>query len=112
MWTHSTEADFEAGETDGVVVTNLGDLKLATSAEAVGELPEGVSVIYDMAEVGGVTYLAVGPEGRVLVLRDGEYEEVAVFEGEQVFTLAVDGGGRLLIGVSGERVAGGAAGSG
>ena len=101
-WTHSTEADFEAGETDGVVVTNLGDLKLATSAEPVGELPEGVTLIYDLLTVGGTTYLAVGPEGRVLTLRNGRYEEVAAFEGEQVFTLADGGDGRLLAGVSGE----------
>ncbi len=101
-WTHSTEADFEAGEADGVVVTNLGDLKLATSAEPVGEPPEGVTLIYDLLIVGETTYLAVGPEGRVLTLRDGEYEEVATFEGEQVFTLADGGDGRLLAGVSGE----------
>ena len=116
VWTHSTEADFEEGETDGVVVTNLGDLKLATSAEAVGELPEGVSVIYDLVKwsgrgdrdkdviaLGSILFLAVGPEGRVLMFRDGKYEEVASFEGEQVFTLAMDLQDRLLIGVSGER---------
>lgn len=98
-WTHSTEADFDAGESDGVVVTNLGDIKLATATEALGELPEGVSVIYDIETVGDTTYIAAGPEGKLLAVKDGAVEEVAVLEGEQVFTI----GGSGLIGISGDK---------
>jgi len=100
-WTHSTEADFAAGEFDGVVVTNLGDLKLAAAVETLGELPEDVTVIYDIQVLGDTTYIAAGPEGKLLALNAGEITEVAVLEAEQVFTLS-SGGGGLLVGISGE----------
>jgi hypothetical protein len=95
-WTHSTEADFEAGEFDGVVATNLGDLKLATAVEELGALPEDVTVVYDLAEVDGATLIAAGPAGRLLALRDGEITELAAFEEHQVFTLLPQPGSNLV----------------
>lgn len=100
-WTHTTEADFEPGEVDGTVVTNLGDVKLAAATATVEELPEGVSLIYDIETVEGVTYLAAGPEGKLLKVADGKAEEVAAVEGEQVFCLAMSDG-ELVLGISGE----------
>ena len=100
-WVHSTEADFEPGEAEGVVVTNLGDLRLARAAEPLGELPEDVTIVYDVATIGGATYVAAGPEGRLLKLADGEVTEVATLENEQVFSIAAYGP-TLLVGVSGE----------
>ncbi|MEM9882561.1 MAG: hypothetical protein AAF800_06570 [Planctomycetota bacterium] len=86
-WVHSTEADFEPGTFDGVVVTNLGDLKLASAAEPTAELPDGVSVIYDTAVVGDTLVVAAGPEGKLLAIDDGEAVELMVFEDRQVFSL-------------------------
>ena len=100
-WVHSTEADFEAGETDGVVVTNLGDLKLATATQDLAELPEDVALINDVEIIGEATYLAVGPAARLLRVIDGQVEEVAALEDNQVFSLSqIDG--QLLVGTSGE----------
>ncbi len=101
-WTHSTEADFEAGEVENVVVTNLGDLKLASAADPLVELPEGVTVIYDMAVLGEVTLLATGPEGRLLSVRDGEVAELMSFEGRQLFSMLVrPDGERVTLALSG-----------
>ena len=101
-WTHTSEADFEPGEVDGTVVTNLGDVKLAAATSVLDELPEGVTLIYDIETVDGVTYLAAGPEGKLLKIEDGKAVEVAGFENEQVFCLYAAGNGKkLLVGISG-----------
>lgn len=101
-WVHSTEADFEAGEMDGVVATNLGDLKLATGVETLGELPEGVSVIYDLAVVGDTTFIAAGPEGKLLKLVEGEITEVADLPDHQVFALLPSTEGFVTAALSGK----------
>ena len=87
-WTHTNEADFEPGEVDGTIVTSLGDVKLATESQVAGDLPEGSTVIYDIHRLpDGVTYIAAGPEGKLL-RRDGDgWAQVADLPGEQVFSL-------------------------
>src|SRR5690606_8461327 len=47
-WVHTTESDFEAGEVENVVLTNLGDVKLANDSETIGEFPEQASIVYDV----------------------------------------------------------------
>ena len=98
---HSTESDFSEGTFEGTVVTNLGDLKLAADTQAVGELPEEVAFVYDMATVEGVTYIAAGPEGRVLAWQNDAWQEVQAFEDAQVFALTVVEG-QLMAAISGE----------
>lgn len=100
-WVHSTEADFEAGEFDGVVATNLGDLKLATGVEVLGELPEEVTVVYDLAVVGDTTYVAAGPAGKLLKLQGGEITEVADLPDHQVFALLPSTEGFVTAALSG-----------
>jgi len=102
-WTHSTEADFAAGELDSVVVTNLGDLKLATGVETLGELPEGVSVIYDMASVGDTTFIAAGPAGKLLKLADGAMTELIDLPDHQIFALLASSDGFVTAALSGSR---------
>ncbi len=101
-WTHTNEADFQAGKVEGTVVSNLGDVKLAAATTTLDEMPEGVTLIYDIQTVGGVTYLAAGPEGKLLKVEDDKAVEVAAFANEQVFTLAALGD-QLLIGISGNK---------
>lgn len=103
-WTHTTEADFEKGEIDGVVVTNLGDIKLATATESQGDLPEGVNVIYDMCETAdGTLYLAAGPGGRLLKKKGDKIEQILELENEHIFALDLNADGSLLLGISGEK---------
>ncbi|MEM7627164.1 MAG: hypothetical protein AAF333_16320 [Planctomycetota bacterium] len=101
-WTHSTEADFAEGETDGVVVTNLGDLKVATATDTLGELPEDVTVVYDVVEMEGVTLLAAGPTAKLLGVSDGEVFELIAFEGHQLFAiLPIPGTNQVTVALSG-----------
>ena len=100
-WTHTNEADFEPGEVDGTIVTSLGDIKLATESKAVGEMPEGADVVYDIHILDGSTYLATGPKGKLLK-QDGEsWSVLADLPNEQVFALD-EHNGKLLVGISGE----------
>ena len=98
-FTQTTEADFSDGDAYGTVVTNLGDIKLSSDTTELEGLPEDVTVIHDVVKVGDDTYIAAGPEAKILKLSDEGVEVVATYEGEQVFTLlsAMD---TLLIGVS------------
>lgn len=98
-FTQTTEADFADGDAYGTVVTNLGDIKLSSDTTELEGLPEDVSVIHDVLKVKGVTYIAAGPEARLLKLTNDGVEVVAEYKNEQVFTLA-DYEGDLLIGIS------------
>lgn len=100
MWDHNTEADFDAGERDSTVVTNLGDIKLSRLTESLGEMPEDVSVIYDLEQVGDVLYIAAGPEAKLLAKRGDAIEQVAALANEQVFALS-QFDGKLLAAISG-----------
>ena len=100
-FTQTTEADFADGDAYGTVVTNLGDIKLSSDTTELEGLPEDLTVIHDVVKVGGTTYIAAGPEAKLLKLTDDGVEVVKTFKGEQVFTLASTGS-ELLIGVSGQ----------
>lgn len=99
-FTQTTEADFADGDAYGTVVTNLGDIKLSSDTTELEGLPEDVTVIHDVMKVEGVTYIAAGPEAKLLKLTDEGVEVVKAYEGEQVFTLASTGS-ELIVGVSG-----------
>ena len=100
LWVHTTESDFSKGELDRVVITNLGDLKLAAASETIGELDEKTSIIYDLQHVGNELFLAGGPEA-VLLRRNGEQiSEVLRLDGEQIFALEAYEQ-QLLVGISG-----------
>lgn len=102
VWDHTTEADFNKGDTVGVVVTNLGDIKLAAETALVADLPEGSNIVYDMRLTGnGDLYIAAGPEGRLLRMRGGQVEQLASVKGGQIFALDVSVEGSLLVAISG-----------
>jgi len=98
-FTQTTEADFADGDAYGTVVTNLGDIKLSSDTTELEGLPEDVTVIHDVVKIGKETYIAAGPEARLLKMTGKGVEVVAEYESEQVFTLA-NFEGDLLIGVS------------
>ena len=99
-WVQQTEAEFAEGEPEGTVVTNLGDVKLAASDETLAELGDQASIVYDIQVVNGVTYLAAGPEGKLLKWDGESVTEAASLEGEQVFALDVYQG-KLVAAISG-----------
>lgn len=104
QWAHTTQADFEPGESAGVVVNNLGDIKLASSTAVIGEMPEGVNVIYDMKLVAnGDLYIAAGPDGKLLRRRGDAITQVAALVNEHIYALDQTADGGLLLAISGEK---------
>jgi len=104
QWTHTTEADYEPGNSEGVVVTNLGDIKLASSTAVVGEMPDGVNIVYDMRLVAnGDLYIAAGPDGRLLRRRGDQITPVVALRNEHIYALDQTADGGLLLAISGEK---------
>ncbi len=102
QWTHATEADLAEGDLEQVVVTNLGDIKLAAKTVSRGDAPDAVSVIYDAQRIGNDTYLAGGPEARLLRMGGDKAQTIAELPGEQIFALDVHQKS-LLVAISGRK---------
>ena len=101
-WEHTTEADFESGVTDNVLITNLGDIKLAAATELMDEIPELGSVIFDMHEADdGSIYIASGPQSAIIRKQGEKVDVIAELPTEQVFALDQLAEGNLLLGISG-----------
>lgn len=103
-WIHSTESDYADGKAEGVVVTNLGDIKLSMKTDTLAQMPDQAGVINDIRLLAnGDLYIAAGPEmGKLLRRRKDKVEEIASLAGEQIFAMQVDAQGRLLVAISSE----------
>ncbi len=101
-WVHNSEADFESGKSERVVVTNLGDIKLANAITTIAQIPEQAGIIYDL-EPGNKDDLiiAAGPEAKLLRKRGDKIETIVSLPNEQVFALDHDSKGRIIAAVSG-----------
>jgi hypothetical protein len=105
-WKHTTEADFAAGEMDGVVATNLGDLKLSRSVQSILPADARIAAVYAMAEsADGTVYAATGPDGVLLAIKDGTTVVDAATFGDNVslYALHIDAKGRIFVGTGGQR---------
>jgi hypothetical protein len=101
-WEHTTEADFEPGVADDVLITNLGDLKLAADTKLMEAIPQLGSVIFDMHESSdGSIYIASGPQSAIIRKSGDKVDVIAELPTEQVFTLGELPEGNLLMGISG-----------
>ncbi|MEM1446655.1 MAG: hypothetical protein AAGF84_11400 [Planctomycetota bacterium] len=87
---HTTEADFEPGEFEGTAITTLGDLELAPTTALLAELPAKYTVVYDVVELDGVTYVAAGPEGAVFKVVEAVEEQDADAEENETEEDAAD----------------------
>jgi hypothetical protein len=103
-WSHTTEADFKNGTFDNVVATNLGDLKLSRAVKTLLEQDPQVSAVNAMAEgPDGAVYAGTGPRGILMRAKGETVEKVAIIDdATNIFSLAFDKDGRLLIGTGGE----------
>jgi hypothetical protein len=103
-WTQTSESDFRAGTFVDVVATNLGDLKLSRATKTLLEQDPRVSAVYALAQTpDGTVYAGTGPQGVVLRVKDDKVDTALTVENSVgVFSLAVDGQGRLLVGTGGE----------
>lgn len=104
QWVHATEADFDPGQRENTVVTNLGEVKLATRTEALAKITEQTqdkaSIVNDLQQLGEDIYVAAGPEGRLLLRSGDELKEIVTLESEQIFALDVVDG-KCLLAISG-----------
>ncbi|MDQ3625501.1 MAG: hypothetical protein M3463_24000, partial [Verrucomicrobiota bacterium] len=103
-WTHTSETDFKNGTFDNVVATNLGDLKLSRGVKKLLEQDARVSSVYALAQApDGAIYAGTGPQGLLLRIENDKVSDAAKFaDGTNIFALAFDSEGRLLIGTGGE----------
>ena len=103
QWLHTTQADFVPGESEGVVVTNLGDVKLASNTTTIGTMPDGVNIIFDMRMIAnGDLFIAAGPDGQLLRRRGDQITQVVALENEHIYALDQTADGGLLLAISGE----------
>ncbi len=101
-WEHTTEADFEPGVSENVLITNLGDIKLAADTQLMDSIPELGSVIFDMHEAtDGSIYIASGPQSAIIRKSADDVNVIAELPTEQVFALDQLPQGNLLLGISG-----------
>lgn len=105
-WTHTSEADFKAGEFEHVVASNLGDVKLSRATQTLLEQDPRISAVYALVEAPAdqTIYAGTGPQGVLLSIKGEKVETVAEFsEGQNIYSLLIDNDGRLLVGTSGEK---------
>ncbi|HEX8341449.1 MAG TPA: hypothetical protein VF624_11120 [Tepidisphaeraceae bacterium] len=100
----TTAADFRAGTTENVAISDRGELRLARAVKRL--LPE----TFDVGAVTAMTTTADGavivgtfPDAAVLRIHDGKTETLATLKGKTITALAVDGAGRILVATAGER---------
>lgn len=116
---HHESKDFLKGEFEDVIVDSAGTLRLARQSEVVDcdtLLDDVWSIHTVLAGDNKSIYLGTGPNGKVIHSVDGKAQQIYPIEqpdandlnesdirNEHIFALSQDVGGRLLIGVSGEK---------
>ncbi|MEM6749283.1 MAG: hypothetical protein AAF612_02320 [Planctomycetota bacterium] len=91
---HQTEADFEPGGLDGVVITAQGRIQLAPKLDPADGFPDTATAVYDAVAIGDHAYLVLGPSGALAkVGPQGDAELLAELTQGQPFALAAYRGG-------------------
>lgn len=101
-WTHTSEADF-AGKMEGVVASNLGELRLSRDTTKLIEQDPRFDVVYAVHQFDdGSIVFATGPSGAVMKLADGKLTELyKPADAALASAMAVTADGKLLVGLSG-----------
>lgn len=104
-WVHTTQADFDEGQFERVVATNLGDLKLSRQLSNLLGTDARVSAVFAMAQASdGTIYAGCGPEGTLLAVKDNKVTTAAELgKHTNIFSLLVDSNGKLLVGTGGDK---------
>ncbi len=127
---HTTSAELAKGETEDVVITSRGIIRLGRSAETLVEEFERVWSVNCIIARGGTIYIGTSPNGGVYEFSLGELKEIysaspeedkastpaeanqpadanvveaeTHLANEHIFAMNVDVAGRLLVGISGK----------
>ncbi len=101
VWHHATEADFAAGDLNGVVVTSLGELRVARAMEIIVPVDKAPAAVSTLAAAGKTIYAAAASECAVWRIAGGKVEKLAEPPGTMVAAL-VWADGALLAGTCGD----------
>ena len=103
-WTHTNEAEWRDGTFDNVVATSLGDLKLSRAVRTLLEQDPRVSSVNALAQApDGTIYAGTGPRGVLLRVKGETVEQVVKVDDPNIFAVAVEPDGAVLLGTGGER---------
>ncbi len=101
-WTHSTEANFSAGELSKTVVTSLGEVKLARALETLVKPAKKTGMISTIAIAWrGEVYVAAAPQATVYRLENDKLVKFAKLPGVLVRSMTYSGG-KLIAGTCGK----------
>jgi len=105
---HNTEKQFKEGEPNQVVISSEGEISLSYRTEKLLGENDDVWVVNALVrDEQGSLYVATSGRGYIYRLRPGQKPEIIHGKGESdqrhVFSLALDGQGRLLAGTGGEK---------
>ncbi len=103
-WRESESKDFKSGKTENLIISNFGTLKLG---------PEQIKLLKDRTDVNlvfevkclpdGSILAATGPEGKVLIYRDGKWSVLYKANQPYIFSVEVGKSGNVYIGTGGEK---------
>ncbi len=101
----TNEADFAAGESDGIVWTSRGALRLGRAVQRLMDEAKEVELVTAFAVApGDITYVASGGAGRVYRVAGEKVDLLAELEDAYLFSAAVDpASGDLYVGSGGQR---------
>jgi len=104
---HNTEKQFKQGDPCQVVISSTGEISLAYRTKTLLSNKDEVWVVNDMVRTAaGSLYVATSGKGYVYLLKEGQEPQVVygkdLTDHRHVFSLAIDGKGRLLAGTSGK----------
>ncbi len=100
----TSQDQFDEGEFDGVVSTNLGRLRLGRALDDLLAETKGVDYIARCAEgPDGTVYAVTGGSGRIYRVADGKVTLYAALEDAYLFSAVVDTNGDLYVGSGGAR---------
>ena len=100
----TNEDQFAKGETDGVVATSLGTLRLGRDLESLLAETEGVDYVARLAEgPDGTIYAVTGGMGRIYRAKGGKVSLFATLEDHYLFSVVVDKNGDVYVGSGGTK---------
>jgi len=104
---HNTEQQFKQGDPCQVIINSTGEISLAYRTKTLLSNKDEVWVVNDIVKTAaGSLYVATSGKGYIYLLKEGQESQIVygkdLIDHKHVFSLAIDGKGRLLAGTSGE----------
>ncbi len=104
---HNTEQQFKQGDPCRVIINSTGEISLAYRTKTLLSNKDEVWVVNDIVRgAAGSLYVATSGKGYIYLLKEEQEPKIIygkdLIDHKHVFSLAIDGKGRLLAGTSGK----------